>query len=138
MASKRIWSVAAVAVLVAVAGCSSGHSGSGAKPDFRTPAGKALTITPDQMLAATEGDTPVAYAKPEHGTIAYGANGTMIYTPDAGFTGTDQLHLTSTPASSSTPRTCHRSPPSAASRSRPMRMVRRSPRSPAARMRFTA
>ncbi|WAC92699.1 esterase-like activity of phytase family protein [Mycobacterium sp. Aquia_213] len=98
MASKRIWPVAAVTVLVTVAACSSGHSGSGAKPEFSTPAGKALTITPDQMLAATEGDTPVAYAKPEHGTITYGANGAMIYTPDAGFTGTDQLHLTSTPS----------------------------------------
>jgi hypothetical protein len=98
MASTRIWSVAAVTVLVTVAACSSGNSGSGTKPDLKTAAGKALTITPDQMLAATEGDTPVAYAKPEHGTIAYGPNGTMIYTPDAGFTGTDQLHLTSTPS----------------------------------------
>jgi hypothetical protein len=98
MASKRIWPVAAVTVLITLAACSSGHSGSSTKPDFRTPAGKALTITPDQMLAATEGDTPVAYAKPEHGTITYGADGTMIYTPDAGFTGTDQLHLTSTPS----------------------------------------
>jgi hypothetical protein len=98
MAYKRIWSVAAATVLLTVAACSSGNSGSGAKPELKTPAGKALTITPDQMLVATDGDTPVAYAKPEHGTIAYGANGAMIYTPDAGFTGTDQLHLTSTPS----------------------------------------
>jgi hypothetical protein len=98
MASTRIWPLAAATVLAMAAACSSGHSGSGPKPELKTEAGKALTITPDQMLAATEGDTPVAYAKPEHGTITYGANGAMIYTPDAGFTGTDQLHLTSTPS----------------------------------------
>jgi hypothetical protein len=96
MASKRIWPVVAATLLVAMAACSSDHAGSGGKTQLSTGAGKALTITPAQMLAATDGDTPVAYAKPEHGTIAYGPNGAMIYTPDAGFTGTDQLHLTST------------------------------------------
>jgi hypothetical protein len=82
-----------------VAGCSSGlNSGSGAKAQLSTSAGKALTITGDQMLAATDGETPVAFGKPEHGNIAYGANGAMIYTPDAGFSGTDQLHITVTPS----------------------------------------
>lgn len=98
MASKRIWPVVAAILLVATAACSSDHAGSGGKTQLSTGAGKALTITPAQMLAATDGETPVAYAKPEHGTIAYGPNGAMIYTPDAGFTGTDQLHLTSTPS----------------------------------------
>ncbi|WP_084298852.1 esterase-like activity of phytase family protein [Mycobacterium genavense] len=96
MASHRIWLVAAATAMITAAACSSDHSGSRAKPELKTGAGQALTITPEQMLAATDGDTPVAYAKPEHGTITYGANGAMIYTPDAGFTGTDQLHLTST------------------------------------------
>lgn len=98
MASTRIRSVAAAVVLITAAACSSGNSGSRPKPELSTAAGKALTITPDQMLAATDGETPVAYAKPEHGKIAYGPNGAVIYTPDAGFTGTDQLHITVTPS----------------------------------------
>lgn len=98
MASTRTWPLAAATVLITVAACSSGHSGSGAKAELSTSAGKALTITGDQMLAATDGETPVAFGKPEHGNIAYGANGAMIYTPDAGFTGTDQLHITVTPS----------------------------------------
>ncbi len=98
MASKRTWPLAAVVVLIAAAACSSGDSGSRAKAELSTGAGKALTITVDQMLAATDGETPVAFGKPEHGNIAYGANGAMIYTPDAGFTGTDQLHITVTPS----------------------------------------
>jgi hypothetical protein len=53
-----------------------------------------LTIAPGQLLAATNGVTPVAFGKPAHGTIAYGTYGAMIYTPDAGFTGTDQLPVT--------------------------------------------
>ncbi|GBG39366.1 esterase-like activity of phytase family protein [Mycobacterium montefiorense] len=98
MASHRTWPLAAATVLIAVAACSSGHWGSGAKVALSTGAGKALTIIPDQLLAATDGETPVAFGKPEHGNIAYGANGAMIYTPDAGFTGTDRLHITVTPS----------------------------------------
>src|SRR5665213_223950 len=98
MASKRTWPLSAATVLIMVAACSSGHSGSGAKAELSTSTGKALTITPDQMLGATDAETPVAFGKPEHGNIAYGANGAMIYTPDAGFTGTDQLHITVTPS----------------------------------------
>ncbi|OBG20902.1 3-phytase [Mycobacterium sp. 852002-51057_SCH5723018] len=36
----------------------------------------------------------MAFGKPAHGTIAYGAYGAMIYTPDAGFAGTDLLPVT--------------------------------------------
>ncbi|OBA57501.1 3-phytase [Mycobacterium sp. 1100029.7] len=98
MASTRYGSLAAALLLIAVAACSSGHSGSGAKAQLSTAAGTALTITPDRLLTATDGETPVAFGKPEHGTIGYGANGAMVYTPDAGFTGTDQLHITVTPS----------------------------------------
>ena len=38
--------------------------------------------------------TPVAFGKPPHGSIAYGAYGAIIYTPDAGFGGTDSLTVT--------------------------------------------
>ena len=62
-----------------------------------TAAGKPLTISPDQLLVATNGVTPVAFGKPAHGNIAYGSYGAMVYTPDAGFTGTDQLRVTVEP-----------------------------------------
>lgn len=62
--------------------------------NLSTPPGKALTISPGQLLAATHGVTPVAFDKPAHGSIAYGAYGAMIYTPDAGFGGTDGLPVT--------------------------------------------
>lgn len=98
MTAKKRWPVVAATVLLTVAACSSGPSGSRAKPQLSTAAGKALTISAAQLLAATDGETPVAFSKPEHGSMAYGDDGAMIYTPDAGFTGTDQLHITVTPS----------------------------------------
>ncbi|WP_167380037.1 esterase-like activity of phytase family protein [Mycobacterium gastri] len=98
MANTTRWWVATVAVSTALTACSSStsdfrvaHPG---KVDLSTKAGTALTITPDRMLAATGGLTPVAFGKPAHGKIAYAANGAMTYTPDAGFTGTDELTVT--------------------------------------------
>ena len=89
-------SVAAGMALITVAACSSGPSPSLSSPfrELTTSAGKVLTIPPGQLLAATDGITPVAFGKPAHGNIAYGAYGAMIYTPDAGFTGVDQLPVT--------------------------------------------
>jgi hypothetical protein len=84
-------------VLFAVAACSSlgVSSTEPAQPvsgKLSTKPGKVLTIAVGRLLAATNGVTPVAFGKPAHGSIAYGEYGAMIYTPDAGFTGTDQLH----------------------------------------------
>lgn len=98
MGYKKRWHVVAATVLMTVAACSSGHSqsASGAKAELSTSPGKALTISAGQMLDAADGRTPVAFGKPEHGSIAYGPNGAMIYTPDAGFSGTDRFHVTVT------------------------------------------
>lgn len=60
--------------------------------------GTPITVTPGQMLSATGGATPVAFAQPAHGSLAYGPNGTMIYTPDPEFSGTDQFTVTTTDA----------------------------------------
>jgi hypothetical protein len=52
-----------------------------AQPGGGTPItkpGAVLTISPGQLLAATNGATPVAFAKPAHGTIAYGSYGAMV------------------------------------------------------------
>ncbi|WP_232079377.1 esterase-like activity of phytase family protein [Mycobacterium conspicuum] len=89
---------AAAALLTLSTACSSpGTSTEPATPvdgNLSTSPGKALTIPPGQLLAATHGVTPVAFGKPAHGSIAYGAYGAMIYTPDAGFGGTDSLPVT--------------------------------------------
>ncbi len=90
-------SVAAGTALITLAGCSSDPLPSLSAPPLKelsTSVGKVLTIAPGQLLAAINGVTPVAFGKPAHGNIAYGAYGAMIYTPDAGFTGTDQLPVT--------------------------------------------
>src|SRR5271166_6727589 len=98
VAVGKAWPVAAATALLAIAACSSGtstiESGKPSAENLSTPPGKALTISPGQLLAATNGVTPVAFGKPAHGSIAYGAYGAMIYTPDAGFGGTDDLPVT--------------------------------------------
>ena len=50
------------------------------------------------MLAATGGATPVAFAAPAHGKLTYGANGAMVYTPEKGFSGTDDVQVTTSDA----------------------------------------
>ncbi|OBJ50578.1 esterase-like activity of phytase family protein [Mycobacterium sp. 1423905.2] len=92
------WWVAAAAALL-VSACSSSSTSDpraalSSGVELRTAPGTALTVGPAQMLAATGGATPVAFGKPAHGSIAYGPNGAMVYTPDAGFSGTDQLPVT--------------------------------------------
>jgi hypothetical protein len=101
MAFRRSrWAAAGTALLtlLTVAACSSRTSTiESAKPvagTLSTTPGKALTVSPGQLLAATNDVTPVAFGKPAHGSIAYGAYGAMIYTPDAGFTGNDDLPVT--------------------------------------------
>lgn len=100
MASEaKRWLAAGIA-LIAAAACEANPQPSQlAQPakELATGPGKVLTISPGQLLAATHGVTPVEFGKPAHGTIAYGAYGAMIYTPDAGFTGTDQLPVTVSP-----------------------------------------
>ncbi len=85
-------------LLVTVAGCASSAKPSlpaaTGKAEFSASAGKPLTITPDRMLAATGGVTPVAFGKPAHGKIGYGPKGVVVYTPDAGFRGNDELSVT--------------------------------------------
>lgn len=98
MADKTRWWVATATVSLALTACSSSTSDPRvAHPghvELSTSRGTALTITPDRLLAATDGATPVAFGKPPHGRIAYGPNGAMVYTPDAGFAGTDELTVT--------------------------------------------
>jgi hypothetical protein len=57
-----------------------------------------LSITPAQLLAATGGATPVAFGAPANGKLTYGPAGTVVYTPNKGFSGTDQFQVTTTDA----------------------------------------
>ena len=61
-------------------------------------ADQALTLAPAQLLAATGGATPVAFGAPANGKLTYGPAGTMVYTPNKGFSGTDQFQVTTTDA----------------------------------------
>ena len=63
-----------------------------------TGADQALTIAAGQMLEMTGGATPVAFAVPANGKLSYGPGGAIVYTPNQGFTGTDQLTVTTTDA----------------------------------------
>lgn len=88
-------------VVIATAGvsCSTGSSASStAAKELTTGKYQALTLTPSQMLAATGGATPVAFAQPANGEISYGPGGSIVYTPNDGFSGTDQLQVTTTDA----------------------------------------
>jgi Esterase-like activity of phytase/Bacterial Ig domain len=89
---------------VAAVSCSSGGNTPSASSTPSRPGGlttgvdQALTITPAQLLTAAGGATAVDFAKPAHGTLSYGNGGALIYTPDKGFTGTDQFEATTTDA----------------------------------------
>lgn len=98
-----------VLITMAATSCSSGSnasSPSGASTAPTSPAAaqlstavdQALVLTPAQLLAVTGGATPVAFASPAHGKISYGAGGTMVYTPEKGFSGTDELTVTTAEA----------------------------------------
>ena len=108
-ARKLLGTAGAVALAVAVAACSpesnrdktakQKHSPlAGEQQRLKTGAGQPLTITPAQMLAATGGLTPVAFEQPANGKISYGSDGSLVYTPNEGFTGTEELKVTTTDA----------------------------------------
>jgi len=88
-----------VVVVAAGAACSKDSNASSTPPDqLTTAADQALTLTPSQLLAATDGATPVAFAAPKNGTVAYGPGGSIVYTPNKGFSGTEELQVTTTDA----------------------------------------
>ena len=87
--------VAAV-VGVLTAGCAAPDPTASAR--FAVAAGGRLVLSPAQLLAATGGATPVGFGKPAHGRLDYGPRGAMVYRPDPGFTGTDDVVVTTTTA----------------------------------------
>ncbi|MFR9752484.1 esterase-like activity of phytase family protein [Nocardia sp. 004] len=83
--------VCATAVLSA---CSSSSPGG----DFTATKDQPLVISLDELLAKTGGSAAVAIADPEHGTITRRIDGAVVYTPEAGYTGTDSITVTTTDA----------------------------------------
>lgn len=84
----------AAAVCAAAVACSSGSNSA----DFTATAGQPLVITPEQLLAKTGGRTAVAIADPQHGSVTRRIDGALVYTPAAGYTGSDALTVTTTDA----------------------------------------
>ncbi|MFJ1458875.1 esterase-like activity of phytase family protein [Nocardia sp. N2S4-5] len=83
---------AMLAAALYLAACSSDQ------PGFATGKDRPLVISPDDLLARTGGSAAVAIADPAHGRIEHRPDGAVIYTPDAGFTGSDTLSVTTTDA----------------------------------------
>ncbi|MEV6325939.1 esterase-like activity of phytase family protein [Nocardia sp. NPDC051787] len=101
MIGRRMVPVTAgiVVIATAVAACSTGSRvSSTAAQQLSTGVDQELTLMPGQLLAATGGATPVAFAQPSHGKISYGQGGSIVYTPHKGFSGTEQLRVTTTDA----------------------------------------
>lgn len=107
IARKLLGTAGAIALAVTVVSCSAESStteeqqqstAAGQHHRLSAVAGQPLTITPEQLLAATGGHTPVAFDEPANGQISYGSDGSIVYTPAEGFTGTEELTMTTTDA----------------------------------------
>ncbi|WP_433600636.1 esterase-like activity of phytase family protein [Nocardia sp. CA-135953] len=93
-AHPRITAVAVLCVGVLAAGCSSSDT----KADFTVAKDQTLVISLDDLLAATGGTAAVTIADPEHGTLTRRLDGALVYQPKPGYTGTDELKVTTTDA----------------------------------------
>lgn len=62
---------------------------------YTTLPGQALQVDAPGLLANDlDLDTVTAHTEPAHGTLAVSADGSFVYTPDAGFVGTDSFSYT--------------------------------------------
>ncbi|MFI2281132.1 esterase-like activity of phytase family protein [Nocardia beijingensis] len=86
--------MAAVCATAVLSACSS----SSPAADFTAAKDQPLVISLDELLAATGGSAAVAVADPRHGTITRRADGAVVYTPAAGYTGSDSITVTTTDA----------------------------------------
>lgn len=90
----RITAVAALCVGVLAAGCSSKDSAA----DFTATEDQPLVISLDDLLAKTGGSAAVRIADPAHGKLSRRVDGALVYTPDAGYLGSDSFEVTTTDA----------------------------------------
>lgn len=87
----------ALAVAAACASVLSACS-SDSSADFTATKDQPLVISLDDLLAKTGGSAAVAIADPEHGKITRRTDGSVVYTPAAGYTGADSIKVTTTDA----------------------------------------
>ncbi|MGW4353983.1 esterase-like activity of phytase family protein [Nocardia sp. NPDC004582] len=92
--TRRVAVAAVVGAAAVTAACSSGSDSA----DFTATAGQPLVISLDQLLDKTGGHAAVAVADPQHGTVSRRLDGALVYTPAAGYTGSDSITVTTTDA----------------------------------------
>jgi Esterase-like activity of phytase/Bacterial Ig domain len=96
--SRKLLAIPGIVMIVAAsAACSGSNASTVAKP-LTASADHPLTLTPAQLLAVTDGATPVAFSAPANGKLTYGRGGSIVYTPNKGYSGTDQFQVTTTDA----------------------------------------
>ncbi|MGX1808089.1 esterase-like activity of phytase family protein [Nocardia sp. NPDC055321] len=84
---------AAVCAAAVTAGCSAD-----AGADFTAAKDQPLVISLDELLGKTGGSAAVALADPQHGSLTRRTDGALVYTPAAGYTGSDSITVTTTDA----------------------------------------
>ncbi|MGY2123810.1 esterase-like activity of phytase family protein [Nocardia gipuzkoensis] len=89
---------AVVLVAVCASAVLSACSSSSSERDFTATRDQPLVISLDDLLAQTGGSAAVGIADPQHGTIARRTDGAVVYTPAAGYTGTDSITVTTSDA----------------------------------------
>ncbi|WP_280243289.1 esterase-like activity of phytase family protein [Nocardia abscessus] len=89
---------AVVMVAVCASAVLSACSSSDSEGDFTATEDQPLVIALDDLLARTGGSAAVGIADPQHGTITRRTDGAVVYTPAAGYTGTDSITVTTTDA----------------------------------------
>nr|WP_280494591.1 esterase-like activity of phytase family protein [Nocardia asiatica] len=85
-------------VIVCATAVLSACSSSSSKADFTATKDQSLVISLDELLAGTGGSAAVRIADPQHGTITRRPDGAVVYTPAAGYTGSDSITVTTTDA----------------------------------------
>ncbi|MFE7743062.1 esterase-like activity of phytase family protein [Nocardia sp. NPDC057455] len=98
MRTHRSTRSALVMVAVCATAVLSACSSSSPEADFTATRDQPLVISLDQLLAATGGSAAVGIADPQHGTITRRTDGAVVYTPAAGYTGSDSIAVTTTDA----------------------------------------
>uniref|UniRef100_UPI00403D968E esterase-like activity of phytase family protein n=1 Tax=Nocardia sp. R6R-6 TaxID=3459303 RepID=UPI00403D968E len=92
--TRSVLVMVAVCATAVLSACSSSGSGGG----FTATKDQPLVISLDELLAETGGSAAVGIGDPQHGTITRRADGAVVYTPAAGYTGTDSITVTTTDA----------------------------------------